>query len=65
MLGFKTRVNVPTHIEWDLGKPTIHSFLVGCLDPCRQGTSVWDVLPQPIEREGEPGEGKVKHQYQL
>jgi hypothetical protein len=25
----------------------IHSFLVGCLNPCLQGTSVWVGLPQP------------------
>ena len=26
----------------------IHSFLVGCLNPCLQGTNVWVGSPHPI-----------------
>jgi hypothetical protein len=26
---------------------SLHSFLVGCLNPCFQGTNVWVVSPQP------------------
>ena len=35
----------PSGLIW--ADQPVHSFLVGCLNPCLQGTNVWVVLPQP------------------
>ena len=39
---------VPMNGIW--ANQPIHSFLVGCLNPCLQGTSVWVGSPRPNER---------------
>ena len=38
-------------VKWKLiwANQPIHLFLVGCLNPCLQGTSVWVGSPQPVE----------------
>jgi hypothetical protein len=36
-------------LDWIWGNQPIHSFLVGCLSPCLQGTSVRVGSPQPLD----------------